>query len=76
MGLGDGVAKKILTQLIIKGALGCTYLCPYFKASAQQMHASIAPSPQQLNNLLDFVICGAAKLINLLSHTQTPKSRL
>ena len=24
MGLGDVVAKKILTQLIIKGALGCT----------------------------------------------------
>ena len=26
MGLRDGVAKKILTQLIIKGALGCTTL--------------------------------------------------
>ena len=24
MGLRDGVAKKILTQLIVKGALGCT----------------------------------------------------
>ena len=24
MGLRDGVAKSILTQLIIKGALGCT----------------------------------------------------